>query len=81
MRRRPAKLCRPPPIHTHKRAGYTFDGTDEGSLYGALDRALAHCATKPDSWAALSQRNMRESVGWEVSAGAYFGVYNAAAIQ
>lgn len=38
--------------------GYTFEGSDEGSLYSALDRALAHFTNNRESWQQLSLCNM-----------------------
>lgn len=59
--------------------GYSFDGADEASLYGALDRALLHARERPDSWAKLSLRNMRQDVSWGRSAKSYVQVYESVA--
>lgn len=56
--------------------GYVFDGTDDGSLHQALDRAIQHYLAKPESWAQLRSRNMAEHVGWQKSGGAYVDLYN-----
>ncbi|GLC45319.1 hypothetical protein PLESTB_000309300 [Pleodorina starrii] len=62
------------------RNGFVFDGSDEGSLYGALDRALALYDKQPGRWAALSQDNMRLDVSWAKSAGSYVDIYRSVAV-
>ncbi len=57
--------------------GYVFDGSDEGSLFGALDRALADYKSMPGWWQALSAANMRRELGWTQPAEQYVGLYRA----
>lgn len=59
--------------------GYTFDGADEPSLHGALDRALMHARERKDSWNKLSLRNMRQDVSWSRSAKSYVQIYETVA--
>lgn len=51
------------------RNGFVFDGSDDGALHGALDRALTLYTTQPERWAALQQDNMRLDVRWAESQG------------
>lgn len=46
-----------------ERNGFTFDGTDPGSMYGALDRAIALYKGQYEQWNEIAVRNMRVS-GW-----------------
>lgn len=55
--------------------GFSFTGADEGSLDGALSRALAMHRDRPDEWAALVARNMASDVGWDAAAGEYERLY------
>ncbi|KAG2494247.1 hypothetical protein HYH03_007602 [Edaphochlamys debaryana] len=59
------------------RNGFTFDGADDPSLHGALDRALELYAAQPSRWAALAQDNMRLDVSWGKSAKSYVDVYRS----
>ncbi|GIM11576.1 hypothetical protein Vretimale_15059 [Volvox reticuliferus] len=61
------------------RNGYTFDGVDESSLYGALDRALQLYKQQPSRWSSLSRDNMRLDVSWAKSAKSYVDVYRSVA--
>jgi starch synthase len=61
--------------------GFSFGGTDEASLDGALDRALALYRDRPDAWAALVARNMGLDVGWGAAAGEYVGLYEGGLIK
>ncbi|KXZ52394.1 hypothetical protein GPECTOR_9g438 [Gonium pectorale] len=63
------------------RNGFTFDGSDDGSLRGALDRALALYREQPGRWEALSRGNMRLDVSWAKSAQSYVDVYNSIAVR
>lgn len=57
--------------------GYTFDGTDEGSLHSALDRALAHFKDRRKSWGELSNTNMNTELSWSRSSADYVALYNS----
>ncbi len=57
--------------------GYTFDGTDEGSLFHALDRAISHYKELPGSWAELVLCNVNTELSWACSAGEYVSLYSA----
>lgn len=70
-------------VESHQKGegnGYTFDGTDEGSLYGALDRALSHYGESKESWAQLSLCNMNTELSWSRSAADYVALYNSIAM-
>jgi starch synthase len=58
--------------------GYVFDGSDEGALFGALDRALSDYQAMPDWWQQLSVANMRRELGWAQPAEQYVRLYRAA---
>uniref|UniRef100_A0A383VX60 Starch synthase, chloroplastic/amyloplastic n=2 Tax=Tetradesmus obliquus TaxID=3088 RepID=A0A383VX60_TETOB len=60
--------------------GYTFDGTDEGSLHGALDRALTHFKEQRASWTELSATNMNTELSWSRSSADYVALYNSIAM-
>ena len=55
--------------------GYTFEGTDEGSLYSALDRAI-HDYQDQAGWLDIVKRNMSTDVSWQKSAGVYADLYS-----
>jgi glycogen synthase len=57
--------------------GYSFQGADEGSLFSALDRALARYREKPEEWHRLSVKNMQQDVSWGMSAKFYVDAYRA----
>ncbi|KAJ9511717.1 hypothetical protein QJQ45_022591 [Haematococcus lacustris] len=59
--------------------GFTFDGADAGSLYTALDRAVALYRTQPQRWQQVSQQNMRADVSWALPAKEYVALYNSIA--
>lgn len=59
--------------------GYVFDGTDEGSLFAALDRALDTYKSSPQRWRQLSTSNMQLDCSWNRSAGDYVQVYTGVA--
>ena len=54
-------------------------GSDEGSLFGALDRALSHFKDRNSSWQELSLCNMNTEVSWARSAADYVALYNSIA--
>ncbi|KIY95460.1 hypothetical protein MNEG_12503 [Monoraphidium neglectum] len=58
-------------------SGYVFDGTDEASLYGALDRALKDFKADPAAWGRLSRRNLRADVSWAAPGAEYVGLYSS----
>ncbi|GFR45979.1 hypothetical protein Agub_g7451, partial [Astrephomene gubernaculifera] len=60
-----------------RRNGFTFDGADEGSLYGALDRALSLYGRDPERWRQVVSNNMRQDVSWSRSAGRYLALYRS----
>jgi starch synthase len=60
--------------------GYTFDGSDEVALHGALDRALEHFRTSRSTWGQLSQTNMNTELSWSRSAADYVALYNSIAM-
>ncbi|KAI8463844.1 MAG: soluble starch synthase [Monoraphidium minutum] len=55
--------------------GYVFDGTDEGSLFGALDRALGDFASDPAAWFELSRHNLNADVSWSKPGADYVDLY------
>eukprot|EP00882_Tetradesmus_deserticola_P023530 GHRQ01025610.1.p1 GENE.GHRQ01025610.1~~GHRQ01025610.1.p1 ORF type:complete len:301 (+),score=111.07 GHRQ01025610.1:167-1069(+) len=60
--------------------GYTFDGSDEGSLHSALDRALTHFKDQRSSWAELCATNMNTELSWSRSSADYVALYNSIAM-
>lgn len=66
--------------HNGEGNGYTFEGTDEGSLYAALDRSLAHFRDDRESWKELSLCNMNTELSWSRSAADYIALYNSIAM-
>eukprot|EP00879_Flechtneria_rotunda_P011073 GHRR01011570.1.p1 GENE.GHRR01011570.1~~GHRR01011570.1.p1 ORF type:complete len:636 (+),score=228.04 GHRR01011570.1:282-2189(+) len=60
--------------------GYTFDGTDEASLFSALDCSFAHFKDKRREWAELSMTNMNTELSWSRSAADYVALYNSIAM-
>ena len=61
--------------------GFSFSGTDEGSLDGALHRALAMYRDRPADWVALVSRNMGLDVGWAAAAAEYVGLYEGGLVK
>jgi glycogen synthase len=61
-------LCAHAPLQ-EKRNGFTFDGADDGSLHGALDRAIRLFREDPATWRHISTRNMKVRVAYIVCAG------------
>ncbi len=43
--------------------GFVFDGTDDNSLFSALDRSIEMFQSKPTAWHELSLRNMQVWMG------------------
>ena len=58
--------------------GFVFDGIDEGSLDGALDRALSYYVEKRKWWKEMVKKVMRVDHSWSRSAGTYIELYNQA---
>jgi starch synthase len=60
--------------------GFVFEGSDAGSLEGALDRALNMYHERKDEWAALCGRNLSqgERWSWKAPAQSYVGLYRGA---
>eukprot|EP00976_Prorocentrum_cordatum_P072360 1180685-Prorocentrum_minimum.AAC.1 len=58
-----------------KKNGFVFDGVDEASLDGALDRALDYYNSDPAFWAELMKKNMAIDNSWAKSAAAYVNMY------
>lgn len=56
--------------------GYVFDGTDEGSLFGALDRALKDYSSDRAAWSELSRNNMNAELSWGQPAADYVTIYS-----
>ncbi|XP_047307945.1 glycogen synthase-like [Impatiens glandulifera] len=57
--------------------GFVFEGTDEGSLTHALDRAFLYYQKKPDEWNDIVKRVMTIDNSWNNTAGKYVHVYNS----
>jgi len=55
--------------------GFTFDGTDEGSLDGALCRAIECYKTRASVWEDLVVSNMKTDFSWTQSAQRYLDLY------
>ena len=55
--------------------GYSFAGTDEGSLDSALHRAFARYRDDRPGWDALARRNMTADVSWCAPAAEYVHIY------
>ena len=56
--------------------GFVFEGSDEGSLDGALDRALKYYRERPEWWASTVQRAMGQDFSWEKSSEEYLQIYD-----
>ncbi|CAN1185676.1 Probable starch synthase 4, chloroplastic/amyloplastic [Linum perenne] len=57
--------------------GFVFEGIDERSLDGALDRAFSYYQQKPDEWSGIVKRVMEVDNTWNNTAGKYIDVYNS----
>ena len=55
--------------------GFVFDGVDEGSLDGALDRAIAYYRDKREWWDAMVAKVMKIDHSWSRSADTYVDLY------
>ncbi|XP_057980661.1 uncharacterized protein LOC131166276 [Malania oleifera] len=61
--------------------GFVFEGIDEGSLNGALDRAFFHYREKPDEWSGMVQKVMEIDNSWNNAAGKYIDVYKSVRVR
>lgn len=57
--------------------GFVFEGIDEGSLNGALERAFKFYLEKPDEWKKLVEKIMEIDNSWNNAAGKYVTIYNS----
>jgi len=55
--------------------GFVFDGADEGSCSGALERALRMYRERRDVWDTVSVRNMDLDYSWAQPAATYLDMY------
>ncbi|GMP36669.1 hypothetical protein CsSME_00008722 [Camellia sinensis var. sinensis] len=60
---------------------FVFEGIDEGSLNGALDRAFSRYREKPNEWNDVSQKIMEIDNSWNNTAGKYLDVYNSIRVR
>ena len=56
--------------------GFVFEGSDEGSMDGALDRALKYYRERPEWWASTVLRAMGQDFSWEKSSEKYLQIYD-----
>ncbi|KAL7224817.1 hypothetical protein ACSBR1_026158 [Camellia fascicularis] len=68
-------------LHAEMANGFVFEGIDEGSLNGALDRAFSHYREKPNEWNDVSQKIMEIDNSWNNRAGKYLDVYNSIRVR
>lgn len=64
-----------------KANGFVFEGIDEGSLSGALERAFKCFSERPDHWMALVSKVMNEDNSWNKSAREYVAVYKSVRVR
>ena len=57
--------------------GFTFDGTDEGSLDVALNKAIDWHRTRASKWEEIAVSNMETDFGWSRSATMYLDLYRS----
>lgn len=67
--------------HADQPNGFVFEGIDEGSLNGALERAFQYYNEKPQLWMELVSKIMRIDNSWEKSAGEYINLYNSVRVR
>jgi starch synthase len=60
--------------------GFVFDGADEGSCSGAIDRALALFRNEPKRFSDISRKNMNSDMSWRQASASYQELYRAAAM-
>lgn len=56
--------------------GFVFEGIDEASLDGALNRAFSYFKDKPDKWKSVVRKLLEIDNSWNNTAGKYIEVYN-----
>ncbi|KAK4414916.1 putative starch synthase 4, chloroplastic/amyloplastic [Sesamum alatum] len=61
--------------------GFVFEGINEGSLNGALDRAFSYYREKPGEWRAAVKKVMQIDNSWNNTAGKYIEVYNSVRVR
>ncbi|KAI5659127.1 hypothetical protein M9H77_27920 [Catharanthus roseus] len=61
--------------------GFVFEGIDQNSLNGALDRAFSYYREKPREWNAIVEKVMKLDNSWNKSAGKYIEVYNSIRVR
>lgn len=57
--------------------GFVFEGIDEASLDGALDRAFSYFKDEPDQWKNVVRKLMEIDNSWNNTAGKYIEVYDS----
>lgn len=67
--------------HADQPNGFVFEGIDEGSLNGALERAFQYYNEKPQIWMELVSKLMKIDNSWEKSAGEYINLYNSVRVR
>jgi len=67
--------------HANQPNGFVFEGIDEGSLNGALERAFQYYNEKPQLWMELISKLMQIDNSWEKSAGEYIDLYNSVRVR
>lgn len=71
------------PFNTEKANGFVFQGIDEGSLNGALERAFNYFSEEkdPGQWTALISKVMSLDNSWERSAREYVTLYKSVRVR
>ena len=62
-------------IASEKQNGFVFAGADEGSLNGALDRAIKYHKERASWWEGLTSKIMQMDFSWRSSASKYIDLY------
>ncbi|XP_062115264.1 uncharacterized protein LOC133829571 [Humulus lupulus] len=57
--------------------GFVFEGIDEASLDGALDRAFSYFKDNPDKWNSIVRKIMEIDNSWNNTAGKYIELYSS----
>ncbi|KAL7221845.1 hypothetical protein ACSBR1_023732 [Camellia fascicularis] len=60
---------------------FVFEGIDEGSLNGALDRAFSHYREKPNELNDVTRKIIEIDHSWNKTAGKYLDVYNSIRVK
>jgi starch synthase len=66
--------CTPEYLSAQKANGFVFDAFSPAGFADAMRRALTLYAS-PGDWAAVANRAMRQSFGWQTSATKYVALY------